>query len=1346
MNITTNYNTKLEWFTQSLQLDSTSVGTYLFTENISLNVKPAILQISGEMELVLQCRIQGSTSLQEAMDVASQTLQKLNVKPITDNDSVAYDGFLCSTIAQYYFFCSPDLPDGANTSFAMSAFQNLPVIGELPELLPLSPSGHIEGDEIQVNEFLSHIRPFIIKKDWITLVGGLAANEHTRNDIDIVVAEMSPEQLEKTARFRFLRGMPDYLAHRISFLPQNNIKGPITSYYPLGDLVFLPNEIFRRVAMSHTSDIQTTSLPLFTVNGKQATRLTGATGLLGKDATINEIKETPEDYLEKSVKITDTKALNDDHRLLHLWAVQKDRRPDGWTDDIIKDAHNKVVARLKELFAKDGKKYNHKSPMKFTNESLDITSQMDELSNWVSNTLKGKCTQEDDGIFVFPSWENAKYIFMAFPVILYNIGDAYSSVLACEGWILSKDYQLLADELALLSANETLDALQVHPFCDSDSGGLEHFLIPCQNGHRFYCSPDFPAGWNANHILPPSGQLNKVIEQLRAAPKNIEQQAKQTQREDRISISRMFYPMKPVRGASMGEPQTIENFMRLIEKEAYPCLTSKKFDGNTMIIFKLADEVRIYSDDGRNNTSKLPSLVSEIVKYSVTSFIALAELELWVDGVHYPRESVRQAMSSRPQYEPHLSANIFELVYVNGRDLHKYNAFKRHSVAKQVFAHLPPAEVAAGENRVALATQYPVRNRRELREQIDKLSNLSGSEGIVMKKGDYSLDGRATSKQAIKYHKSAVSNVMIMNSTLTKNGTYVYELGLLASGPSGSPSQPQQEIEGIGFVITVGKTFATKRKVDIGQVVKLSFETLNFITRNEESYKLTLWVPMLLNRTNEKLNSTGDAIVIARNAGVLQEKWVVGQEIYYDKAKVPKVKTKSEANKITIKQISEDVETFAASFIQRADDGKWLKKIQEKLGLEKSSLGGCDGLHLTIALYKQVSSLDVIEDVTKKLENIKPFDFVVDKIELFGEEQNTLVLSGTVPPAITKVVEKLRREDDTTWDFEPHITIGNMEGSEFGFDEIVDMIKPELPRRISMSQPVVMCESPTQEQIGKDPYLEYPEHGKQLKVMRHLHGRGKSVSDRTPIVIRKNENIEVIPIKDLFSYSEREKEQIMEKEVEGIETWTKSGWSKISYAMRHKQDAPIRRVLTCEGLIDVTDDHSLFRNNTLFNEGAPVKTSDLNIGDDIELIELPKLEGETDVDKNLAWLYGFYLAEGNTHGRRSGIEITSTEWKIIPKCVFSWNKESQEAFLKGFFDGDGIDINYEKGRIEWASASQIVAQGILLLTQRVFPFPFFRIKYQDSVIRISLANEEREERNVIKIVGNREDALKIWNR
>jgi hypothetical protein len=93
---------------------------------------------------------------------------------------------------------------------------------------------------------------------------------------------------------------------------------------------------------------------------------------------------------------------------------------------------------------------------------------------------------------------------------------------------------------------------------------------------------------------------------------------------------------------------------------------------------------------------------------------------------------------------------------------------------------------------------------------------------------------------------------------------------------------------------------------------------------------------------------------------------------------------------------------------------------------------------------------------------------------------------------------------------------------------------------------------------------------------------GDSVMPGTPIVIRTNGVVSVRTIESIgcdwteypgFLKQGTDKE---ESSLSDIETWTHDGWKPIKRVIRHKCTKKIYRVLTHTGLVDVTEDHSLF--------------------------------------------------------------------------------------------------------------------------------------------------------------------------
>ena len=102
---------------------------------------------------------------------------------------------------------------------------------------------------------------------------------------------------------------------------------------------------------------------------------------------------------------------------------------------------------------------------------------------------------------------------------------------------------------------------------------------------------------------------------------------------------------------------------------------------------------------------------------------------------------------------------------------------------------------------------------------------------------------------------------------------------------------------------------------------------------------------------------------------------------------------------------------------------------------------------------------------------------------------------------------------------------------------------------------------------------------------------GDSVTADTPVLIRKDNKIQIMEIQELFQLFDKEpypqfklgESGLSEKEQsvpdQFIEVWTASGWSPLKRTIRHYCNKNIYRVMTDTGVVDVTEDHSLLNEN-----------------------------------------------------------------------------------------------------------------------------------------------------------------------
>jgi DNA polymerase elongation subunit (family B) len=96
---------------------------------------------------------------------------------------------------------------------------------------------------------------------------------------------------------------------------------------------------------------------------------------------------------------------------------------------------------------------------------------------------------------------------------------------------------------------------------------------------------------------------------------------------------------------------------------------------------------------------------------------------------------------------------------------------------------------------------------------------------------------------------------------------------------------------------------------------------------------------------------------------------------------------------------------------------------------------------------------------------------------------------------------------------------------------------------------------------------------------------------------------------------------------EGVETWTEKGWTRLHRVIRHTlaQHKKMIRVLTHTGLVDVTDDHSLLR-----EDGTEISPKEVKVGDSLLHSPLPgSITKSSNISENEAKIMGFFFGDGS---------------------------------------------------------------------------------------------------------------------
>jgi DNA polymerase elongation subunit (family B) len=190
---------------------------------------------------------------------------------------------------------------------------------------------------------------------------------------------------------------------------------------------------------------------------------------------------------------------------------------------------------------------------------------------------------------------------------------------------------------------------------------------------------------------------------------------------------------------------------------------------------------------------------------------------------------------------------------------------------------------------------------------------------------------------------------------------------------------------------------------------------------------------------------------------------------------------------------------------------------------------------------------------------------------------------------------------------------------------------------------------------------ETEKYGPVLTKAEYIYG--DSVANYTPVYVKVKDNMDIVTIEQLaekygknmwVTCSEPGKQEKEYCELEGVETWSDKGWTKLYRVIRH-QLAPHKkmvRILTHTGLVDVTDDHSL-----LTKDGEEISPKDVQIGTELLHNKLINEYKNTSITEDEAKIMGFFFGDGSCgeyncpSGKKSSWALNNASPEIINKYI-----------------------------------------------------------------------------------------------
>lgn len=155
-----------------------------------------------------------------------------------------------------------------------------------------------------------------------------------------------------------------------------------------------------------------------------------------------------------------------------------------------------------------------------------------------------------------------------------------------------------------------------------------------------------------------------------------------------------------------------------------------------------------------------------------------------------------------------------------------------------------------------------------------------------------------------------------------------------------------------------------------------------------------------------------------------------------------------------------------------------------------------------------------------------------------------------------------------------------------------------------------------------------------------------SIPGYSPITIKKNNHLNVIPIEELVIFSKDN--QVIDIH-NTFEIGHRNCWRKIKNIRRHSYEGEILEIRTIDSIVHVTPNHPM-----ILREGKSVRADNLKIGDklateDYSVNRISSGRGFFIGNEELAWFYGFFLAEGWATRKKYNISIGNTNSKFLER-------------------------------------------------------------------------------------------------
>ena len=399
-----------------------------------------------------------------------------------------------------------------------------------------------------------------------------------------------------------------------------------------------------------------------------------------------------------------------------------------------------------------------------------------------------------------------------------------------------------------------------------------------------------------------AGDRDFSKQEVRTSDPEIKRQAQASLKEDRIELFRFFIPLKsaisPLMAYRLAEKYSVEQVAdhlkkiaerRKLDAEIPAVIVQKKYDGIRHEVHKSKDRVLILTDDGSDDTDRMPHVVEELKKIEhPESFVLDCEVELWKGKEHEPREAISGYIHEKGEPDDSgIVVNVFDMLYCRDKkmkakeidpgkgDLHELPQGERLKYLGLIKFRQSEIGVPDTGKKLNLAPTDHCTSVDELTKSLRRFADAPYSEGAMVKLLDspYPLNGMTT--EVVKYKKYVDAHVKVWRVNETKNeGVWNYDFAVGFSPQNNVDPDTVIRIDGKKYS-KAGRSYNTDVKASRGDVITIRFHTVNlYRSPNTGDIRIHLYEPRFheLRKEQKEPDAIMEIIRTGKEAGLLEEK------------------------------------------------------------------------------------------------------------------------------------------------------------------------------------------------------------------------------------------------------------------------------------------------------------------------------------------------------------------------------------------------------------------------------------------------------------------------------------------